>query len=406
MRKLSPLGRRTFLTRAAAGTALFSAFSSRKILGANNRIRIGAIGTGGRTRYLMGLLKNLSDQEMVAVSDVYEPRMDEAVAVIGSPAKRHRDYRELLDDKEIDAVVIGSPDHWHVHMMIDAVRAGKDVYVEKPISHSIEEGEAMVQAVESSGRIVQTGTQQRSWDHFRLGKDIVDSGKLGQITFGQAYWYQNYAARKHLPDLDPGKLDWKSWLGSAPDQPLRPERFFLWRWYWDFGGGALTDLMTHWIDVIHWYMGTPVPKTALTSGQIYASTWECPDTINCVLEYPKNYTVVYTGTMASRIDDGGFELRGTQGTLKVDRQHLAFYSEESPNIKGTQAPEPEIFVRSLGDGTSTHLQNFLDCVRSRNKPNADIHVAHEAARASHIGNLSFKLGRKVKWNAEKNRLES
>ncbi len=354
----------------------------------------------------MGLLKNLPDCEQVAVSDVYEPRMDEAVATAGTAARRCSDYRELLDSKEIDAVVIGSPDHWHKQMTIDAVKAGKDVYVEKPISHSIEEGEEMVRIVEASSRVVQTGTQQRSWEHFILGKQIVDSGKLGQITFGQAYWYQNYAARKRLLELDAAKLNWKGWLGSAPDQPMKPERYFLWRWYWDFGGGALTDLMTHWIDVIQWYMETPTPKTALTSGQVYASTWECPDTINCVLEYPKDYTVVYTGTMASRIDDGGFELRGTKGTLKVDRHHLAFYAEESRNIAGTQAPEPEILIRSQADGTQSHLQNFLDCVRSRKTPTAHIRVAHEAARTSHIGNLSLKMGRQVKWNEQKQKVEA
>lgn len=391
---------------SGSGLAVLSAVSAQKILGANNRVRIGAIGTGGRTRHLMGLLKTLSECEQVAVSDVYEPRMDEAAATAGAAAKRYRDYRELLDNKDIDAVVIGSPDHWHKQMTVDAVKAGKDVYVEKPISRSIGEGEEMVRAVEASGRVVQTGTQQRSWEHFILGKQIVDSGKLGQITFGQAYWYQNYATRKRLPELDEAKLNWKGWLGSAPDQPVKPERYFLWRWYWDFGGGALTDLMTHWIDVIQWYMGTPAPKTALTTGQIYASAWECPDTINCVLEYPKDYTIVYTGTMASRIDDGGFELRGTKGTLKVDRQHLAFYSEEGRNISGTQTPEPEILIRSRVDGTLSHLQNFLDCIRSRKTPTASIRVAHEAARASHIGNLSLKMGRKVRWNEEKQKVEA
>jgi predicted dehydrogenase len=391
--------------RLGAGFFAYSALSATKVLGANDRIRFGAIGTGGRTRYLMNLLKNLSGNEQVAVCDVYEPRLLEANALLGGHAKSYTDYRQMLDSKEIDAVVIGSPDHWHKQMTLDAVNAGKDVYVEKPISHSIEEGDEMVRVVEASGRVVQTGTQQRSWEHFILGKQIVESGKLGQITFGQAYWYQNYAARKRLPDLEAAKLNWKQWLGSAPDQPIKPERYFLWRWYWDFGGGALTDLMTHWIDVIQWYMGTPAPLAALTSGSIYASSWECPDTINCVLEFPKNYTVVYTGTMASRIDDGGFELRGTKGTLKVDRAHLAFYADESRNVPGTLTPEPEILIRSQGDGTSQHLENFLDCIRSRKLPSAGIRVAHEAARTSHIGNLSLKNQRKVKWNQELQKIE-
>jgi len=404
------LTRRRFLRSSSARLAgvcvAASALSVTKILGANDRIRLGAIGTGGRTRYLMGRLKNLPGNEQVAACDVYEPNLDQAVALIGSGGRRYADYRSMLDSREVDAVVIGSPDHWHKQMTIDAVKAGKDVYVEKPISHSIEEGEAIVAAVESSGRVVQTGTQQRSWEHFILGKQIVESGKLGQITFGQAYWYQNYAARKRLLDLNASKLDWKGWLGPAPDQPIKPERFFLWRWYWDFGGGALTDLMTHWIDVIQWYMGTPAPKAALATGKVYASTWECPDTLSCVLDFPKDYSVVYTGTMASRVDDGGFELRGTSGTLKIDRQHLAFYAEETRNVPGTQAPEPEILVRSQRDGTSDHLQNFLGCIRSRKTPTANIRVAHEAARTSHIGNLSLRMQRKVNWNSSLGKIET
>ena len=410
MSRVHSLTRRRFLRSSSssllAGYVTASALSTTKILGANDRVRLGAIGTGGRTRYLMGLLKNLPGNEQIAACDVYGPNLDQAVGLIGTTAKRFGDYRAMLDSKDIDAVVIGSPDHWHKQMTIDAVNAGKDVYVEKPISHSIEEGDAMVAAVESSGRVVQTGTQQRSWEHFILGRQIVEAGKLGQITFGQAYWYQNYAARKRLPDLDVSKLDWKRWLGSAPDQPVKPERFFLWRWYWDFGGGALTDLMTHWIDVIQWYMETPAPKTALATGRVYASSWECPDTLNCVLEFPKDYTVVYTGTMASRIDDGGFELRGTKGTLKVDRQHLAFYGEETRNVPGTQAPEPEMLIRSQSDGTSRHLQNFLDCIRSRKAPTANIRVAHEAARTSHIGNLSLRMQRKVKWDSSSGKIET
>ena len=402
--------RRQFLRRSTERlgvvVAAHCALSTTRILGANDRIRLGAIGTGGRTRYLMKTLKSLPGNEQVAVCDVYEPRLLEANALLDGSAKPYGDYRQLLDSKEIDAVVIGSPDHWHKQMVLDAVSAAKDVYVEKPISHSLEEGAELVKAVEASGRVVQTGTQQRSWEHFILGKQIVDSGKLGQITFGQAYWYQNYAARKKIPDLEIAKLNWKQWLGPAPDQPVDPRRYFLWRWYWDFGGGALTDLMTHWIDVIQWYMETPAPKTALTSGNVYASAWECPDTINCVLEFPKNYTVVYTGTMASRIDDGGFELRGTKGTLKVDRAHLAFYSEESRFVPGTQAPEPEILIRAQGDGTLNHLQNFLDCIRSRNTPTANIRVAHEAARTSHIGNLSLTMQRKVKWNEAQQKVEA
>lgn len=410
------LTRRTFLkdsvgrvgTAAVVGQGLASvgfsttALSVARIQGANDRIRLGAIGTGGRTRELIKQLAKLPGNNQVAVCDVYEPRLLQAAEVAGPGVKQYKDYRALLDSKEVDAVVIGSPDHWHKQMTIDAVRAGKDVYVEKPISHSIEEGAEMVRAVESSKRVVQTGTQQRTWKHFITGKQIVDEGKLGQITLVRAYWYQNYAARQLSPgDFSPNKLDSRAWLGPAREQVVTLEKYLRWRWYWDFGGGALTDLMTHWIDVVQWYMGTPFPKTAVAHGNLYAMNWECPDTITCFLEYPKNYSVVYDGTMTSSIDDGGIEFRGTKGTMKINRNRLAFYSEDSKN-----PTEPEMVIRSEEDGTIAHLRNFLDCVRSRQTPTANIRVAHEAARASQLGNISLRKQRKVKWNAEAERVES
>ena len=181
---------------------------------------------------------------------------------------------------QIDAVVIGTPDHWHKTITLDAVAAGKDVYVEKPVSHTIAEGAEMVKVIEASKQIVQTGTQQRSWDHWVLGKQIIDSGRLGQITFVQTYWYQ-HATAGNYPPVAMDKLDWKRWLGSAPDQPFRPERFYQWRHFWDFGGGCLTDLMTHWIDVVHWYMDVDAPLSAAATGHNYnIKLWEAPDTVN------------------------------------------------------------------------------------------------------------------------------
>jgi predicted dehydrogenase len=388
---------------------LWNGLAPTKVIGANERIRIGGIGTGGRAQDLLEHLKQLPGNELVGVCDVYEPKMLRALQICGSGARQYKDYRALLDNREIDAVVIGSPDHWHKQMTIDAVQAGKDVYVEKPVSHSIEEGVEMVRAVEASRRVVQTGTQQRSWEHYLLGKQLVDSGKLGQINFVYTFWYQNYsrvAEWRDFRNIQPEKLDWKQWLGSAPSQDFSPQKYVLWRWYWDFGGGALTDLMTHWIDVIQWFMGTPAPTAVLTNGNRYIQSWDCPDTITCVLEYPKNYSVTYNGSMASGIDDGGIEFRGTLGTLKIDREHLAFYAEGSRNVEDTNAPAPEILVRSSGDGTRAHLANFLDCVKSRKTPTAGIRMAHEAARASHLGNLSLKQGRKIHWSAQQERVES
>jgi predicted dehydrogenase len=396
--------RRTFFT-AAAGLALGPRLAAATVQGANNRIRIAVIGTGGRARGLMSQLKRLPGNEMVSLCDVYEPRLLQAGEIAGPAATKVADYRRILDDRGIDAVLIGSPDHWHKTMTLDAVAAGKDVYVEKPVSHTIEEGAEMVKAIEGSKQIVQTGTQQRSWDHFVLGKQIVDSGRLWQITFVQTYWYQHATAGNYAP-VSMDKLDWKRWLGPAPDQPFRPERFYQWRHFWDFGGGCLTDLMTHWIDVVHWYMDVAAPLSAAATGRNYnIKVWEAPDTVNATLEFPKNFMTAYLGTYVSRVDDGGLEFRGERGTLKIDRARLAFYRDDAAYAAGTLVPEPDIYVRSSGDGTLTHLQNWLDCIRSRKAPTAHIRVAHEAARTSHLANAAMRAGRPVRWNSASEKME-
>ena len=396
--------RRTFFT-AASGLALGTRMAAASAQGANNRVRIGVIGTGSRARGLMGHLAKLPAAEVVSICDVYEPRLLQAREIAAPAATTVADYRRILDDPGIDAVVIATPDHWHKAMTLEAVAAGKDVYVEKPVSHTIDEGAEMVKAIEASKQIVQTGTQQRSWDHWVLGKELVDSGRLGQITFVQTFWYQHARAGDY-PAVSLDQLNWKQWLGSAPDQPFRPERFFQWRHFWDFGGGGVTDLMTHWIDVVHWYMDVDAPLTAAATGRNYhLKLWEAPDTVTVTLEFPKNFMAAYLGTYVSRVDDGGLEFRGDRGTLKIDRARLAFYRDDSAYAPGSHTPEPEIFVRSSGDGTFTHMQNWLDCLRSRKRPNAHIRVAHQAARTSHLANAALRTGRQVRWNESAQKID-
>jgi len=397
--------RRTFLA-SAPGLMLGVRLAASSARGANDRIRIGVIGTGGRARGLMTLLKRLPGNDIVAICDVYEPRLLQAAEIAGTTAKKVVDYRRVLDDGEVDAVVIGTPDHWHKTITLDAVAAGKDVYVEKPVSHSIAEGTEMVSTIEASKQVVQTGTQQRSWDHWVLGKQIIDSGRLGQITFVHTYWYQ-HAIAGNYPAVSLEKLDWKRWLGPAPDQAFRPERFYQWRHFWDYGGGCLTDLMTHWIDVVHWYMDVDAPLSATATGHNYnIRLWEAPDTVNATLDFPKNFMAAYLGTYVSRVDDGGLEFRGDRGTLKIDRARLAFYRDDAAWAAGTNAPEPDIYVRSSGDGTLTHLANWLDCIRSRKTPNAHIRVGHQAARTAHIANAALRAGHVVRWNAGAETVES
>lgn len=367
-------------------------------MGANDRVRIGLLGTGGRCQYLGTTLKSLPGTEIVAACDVYEPRRLEASEKMGPQAKPCADYREVLDRKDIDAVVVGAPDHWHVRMTLDAVAAGKDVYVEKPVTHDLGEGDRLIQGVEKSGRVVATGTQQRSWDHYLLAKQIVESGRLGQIALVQCYWYQNYLRRARPdPEIDVAKLDWKSWLGAAREQPFEPVRYRRWRFFWDFGGGIFTDLMTHWIDVIQWYMQSPVLQSVQASGATHAlKMWECPDTVNCSILFPNGYTTVYNGTMVGSLEGGGIIFRGSEGMMKLTRDGFQVWREGQIPPEGTAMPEPTIAVKSTGDGTVANLKNWVECLRTRKEPNAHVRAGVEAARTAHLANRAMREGRTVR----------
>ncbi len=384
--------RRNFLTAAAAVTAL----SQSKILGANDRIRIGGIGTGGRGTYLLSLVNKAGGAEIVALCDVYEPHVNAAKERVAPNAQTYADYRQLLQRNDIDAVVIGAPDHWHVPLLLAATDAGKDVYVEKPLTHSIGQGQTLLKQMEGRKQIVQTGMQQRSWPLFKEGKQLVDDGELGEIRMIETYWYQDYRPNgRPEQDVDTSKLDWKMWLGSAPDQPFNAERFHLWRWYWDFGGGAMTDLFTHWVDVAQWYMNNDTPLTALTGGNRYIRPeWDCPDTISAYLTYPGHFSITYNGTLNSGITDGGLVFHGSKGLLKIDRSGYELYT--SGGMVGSNKP-PAKTGKSDHDGTLEHIQNFFECVRAKNQgTNAPVTAGVAAARASHLGNLSLRDNRMVR----------
>ncbi|HET7842025.1 MAG TPA: Gfo/Idh/MocA family oxidoreductase [Terriglobia bacterium] len=405
----SGVTRRDFIkdTAAGAGLAVLGGLAPARVLGANDTIRIGVLGSGQRAHYLMSLANQVPGTEIVAVADVYAPNREKALKSAAPNAAGTLDYHEVLDRKDVDAVIIGAPDHWHKPMLLDALSAGKDAYCEKPVIHAIEEGDELIRAVENSKRVVQCGMQQRSWEHYQLGKQIVDSGKLGKITFIHTFWYQQYFSStgwNSFKKIDESQLDWKRFLGAAPDQPFTPEKFVWWRFFWDFGGGILTDLLTHWIDVIQWCMGQSAPKTATTTAALYLMNWQCPDTITTAYEFPGNFIVTFTGALNDSIDDGGIEFRGTEATLKIDRTRLAVYPEGVKWAEGTQAPHPEIFMRSEHDGTLDHMKNFLDCVRTRKTTNAPIQAGVEAARTSWIGNVALKRGMKTVFDSAKGRV--
>jgi predicted dehydrogenase len=383
--------RRSFLI--AGG---LTALASTKAFGANERLRVGIIGAGGRMHGLLNAADNTGVPfEIVSVSDVYAPHREEVKTRANAvSAATPMDYREVLDDKSIDAVIIATPDHWHVRIAGAALSAGKDVYLEKPVTHTVEEGAELEKCVRSSKQILQCGMQQRSWTHFRNAVDLIQGGALGQVTQIRTYWWQNYGLNWVPKPVDVAQLDWKQWLGGAPEQPFSLEKFNRWRWFWSFGGGAMTDLFTHWIDVAQWAMKADQPTMALMLGDKYLfKQWECPDTIQAAFRYP-GFDVVYEGMMSSSIDDGGLEFRGTEATLKINRSGMSVFHE---NVKGDR--NPILKEESFEDGTIPHIKNFFECIKTRKEPNAPVEAGVAAARAGHIGNLAYHHGGKTSWPA-------
>jgi len=383
---MGQLNRRLFL-----GTAAVTAASYNRILGANERVRIGAIGTGSRCQYLLSVLNKVGRNDIVALCDVYEPHVFEAQSKYANNAKTCEQYQAVLDRKDIDAVVIGTPDHWHVPITIAAVQAGKDVYCEKPVTHTLDQGDVLIQAVHASGRVVQTGTQQRSWPHYFQAREVINSGQIGQVTFVRTYWYQNHLLHpSETSHIDTSKLNWKLFLGSAPDREFDSDQFSNWRWYWDFGGGAMTDLFIHWVDVVHWFTGENMPVRATGCGtKAILQHRQTPDTMSAALQYPSNI-VEFDCALLGYIEGGGLMFRGTKGALRLHRRGFVVYDEIPSYSENYEPDKPRLEVRSQRDGAIDHMINFLDCLESRKLPNASVDIGVAAARAGHVANFALR----------------
>ena len=381
--------RRGFLGRSAAvglGVLAQPSFSG-KVFGANDRIVMGIIGAGGMGR---GHMENFKDQgvEWAAVSDVYGIHLDAGLEIAGPQAKGYADHRKLLERKDIDAVLIASPDHWHHDHLLDALRAGKDVYCEKPLSWSIEQGADMVREVRKTDRIVQVGMQRRSSPMVRECKELVDKGMLGEINLVRAEWYWNITVKPRPVITD--RLDWARFVGPAKAQPFELIKFRNWRWFWDFSGGNMTDQGTHLIDVIQWFTGATQPVAASCYGAVYKlHPAETPDTFSTIFEYP-NFMATWTLAYMNSFQNGwGLVFQGQKGTLELCEQGYRFYQE--PWAPKTRWDRPEPAIEKLPGGltqTPPHIKNFLDCVRSRQQPNATIELGHQAVRTLHLANIA------------------
>ena len=307
------------------------------------------------------------------------------------------DHRKMLDTlKPLDAVLIATPDHWHSRIAIDALNAGKDVYVEKPLTLKMEEGPEVVKAARINNRICQVGMQQRSGKIYLQAKEeIMKTGKLGKVTLARTWWHGNGAHLQKAPaslNTRPSDLDWARFLGPVKWRDWDPQQYYNFRAYLDFGGGQVTDLFTHWIDVVHMFMDQDNPISASAAGGVFAykDGRTAPDTINVLLEYPAEWTATFEATLSPGITGAAVEMCGTEGKLNITRSQYEFL----PKGKGAVP----VIVKSERDQTIDHVENFLDCVRSRKLPNGDVLIGHRSAQASHLGNIAYEQKRRLRFD--------
>jgi predicted dehydrogenase len=423
----SNLPRRDFLRTVSAATAV-SALSYSRILGANERMQLGVIGCGSRGTGDMNNFLKLGDVDVTALCDVYGAQIDNAKKTAAS-AKTFTDHRRLLESREVDAVLIAVPDHWHMTTAIDALNAGKDVYVEKPLTLRIEEGPAIVKAARVNKRICQVGMQQRSGRHYLHAKqEYFDTGKLGKITYVRTWWHGNSFHLRRAPaslQTQPAELDWAHFLGPLAWRDWDPQQYYNWRAYLDYGGGQVTDLFTHWIDVVHMFMGQDIPIAASASGGVYnyKDGRTAPDTINVLLEYPTQFTATFEATLVPGVTGAAIEFCGTEGRLWISRARYEYYpvpvkstpsstapaavapgpSAPAPVASAAQAPPPTI-VQASGNMDQDHMRNFVDCVKSRKLPNGDVLIGHRSAQASHLGNIAYMEKRRITFDPSREQI--
>jgi predicted dehydrogenase len=401
--------RREFLGAGAVAAA-------QRLIGANDRVTVGLIGCGGRGRYVSGLMREAPGVEFAATADVYLPNAERAKEWAGASARSYQDFRRLLEQKDIDAVLVATPDHWHATIAVLACQAGKDVYVEKPLAHNVREGRAIVNAARRYNRIVQAGMQHRSSPHFREVQEIVQSGALGKVNWVRVWNYANLFPQGigREPDSEPpAGLDWDFYLGPAPLVPYNRNRFLVtYRWFWDYSGGYITDFGTHRLDTVQQVMDVNAPRTIAASGGRFSlqDAGEIPDVLQVTYEYP-GFVLSYESCLLSGHGVGGrtpgmkyynakgtedrpngMAFYGTNGALYADRIGYEVYPELKSTLDRKQM--------NTTDATKLHAANFIDCVRSRKPPNAEVEIGHRSTTVAHLGNIAFKTGKKLHWNAD------
>lgn len=401
--------RRSFLLSAGA-TAAAVAGSSATAFAAGETLNVGLIGTGGRCRHLLKSLVKIHGVRVTAISDVRDDAIKATRDQLGKGELLvTKNYPELLDRKDIDAVLIASPDHWHVPMTVDACAAGKDVYVEKPLTHELAEGPAVIDAQNKHKRIVQVGTQQRSMPHIAKAREIVQAGGIGRVVKVHMTWNRNTDRVRRFKDtLDPAGVDWKAFVGKARPQPYDEYRMRNWRWFWDFGGGLFTDLMVHWVDVAHWVLNVDHPVKAVSIGEyaVAKDVWETPDTVQTVMSYKDGIQMHFEGTFANAREGAHIVFMGTDANMYIDRGAYIL----TPELRSKKGSPQEVVASKepkhrgadfydTPDGELLHLTNWIESIKSRKPPTAPAEGGVGSASAAHLANMALRNGGMAAWNA-------
>jgi predicted dehydrogenase len=396
------LNRRSFLM--AGGGVLMAQTAP------SNQIVLGVIGAGSRGTFVMGVFQKNPAVRVGAICDVYEPNLERGIStaskVAGNHPKQYRNYKELLADKDIQAVLIATPEHWHAQMVLDALAAGKDVYVEKPLCQTPEQGMQLVEAEKKSKNIIQCGMQRRSYDLYLEAHKIVQAGTLGTVRMIRSWWLNNHMRESSFKFQ--GKLDWEQWQGPVkhrvdPD----PDRFRNWRFYSDYAGGIVADQGAHVYDGMHLLMNAsyPIAVTA-ASGKPHKGKVDTPESVVVTAEYPEEFIGVFSINYAAMHyaykNDQNNHVDGDKARMDIGREDLKVFKEGAE----TEPIITKVSAGGFGPATDAHVENFLKCIRTRETPTAPVRLGFQAALVVQMANISMKSGRRVKWNSKLNKLEA
>jgi predicted dehydrogenase len=404
---VNQLGRPGESARATAiAQAQEQAKTPPKTVPPSERIELGFVGVGGMGTGLVNIFKKFPEVEIAALCDVHEPHLNRARNQAGESAAVFSDFRRVLDRKDIDAVVIATPDHWHGITTIMACQAGKDVYCEKPLAHRIQEGRAMVQAVEKYQRVSQMGNLIHAGENYHRVVEIVRSGVLGKITKTRVWLAADRSGMGRPADCAPPVgCDYDFWLGPAPKSPFNPNRFtFNWRYFWDYGGGILTDFCCHIVDLVHWAMDVDAPRTISATGGRFALDDNCevPDTLDVTYEYEKagqKFLMIWSVTDANShgLENQGLGImfQGTEATLVASYGNYKIIPEKGRKIE----EPPKTLPRSSG-----HHQEWLSSIKSRSPCSCNFAYGHRLTSVGNLGNISLWTGERLVWDGVAERI--